>query len=100
MFGPELAGLDREQVREWYNGYSWLGAEQVYNPYDVLLLFDRHKYAAHWFETGTPAFLVDLLLERRVASVSLDRMVSTEELLSTFDVGRSAPRRCCSRPAT
>ena len=86
VFGPELAGLDREQVREWYNGYSWLGAEQVYNPYDVLLLFDRHKYAAHWFETGTPAFLVDLLLERRVASVSLDRMVSTEELLSTFDV--------------
>ena len=86
VFGPELAGLDREQVREWYNGYSWLGAEQVYNPYDVLLLFDSHKYAAHWFETGTPAFLVDLLLERRVASVSLDRMVSTEELLSTFDV--------------
>ena len=86
VFGPELAGLDREQVREWYNGYSWLGAEQVYNPYDVLLLFDRHKYAAHWFETGTPAFLVDLLLERRVASVSLDRMVSTEEMLSTFDV--------------
>ena len=52
VFGPELAGLDREQVREWYNGYSWLGAEQVYNPYDVLLLFDRHKYAAHWFEPG------------------------------------------------
>ena len=91
VFGPELAGLDREQVREWYNGYSWLGAEKVYNPYDVLLLFDRRKFAAHWFETGTPAFLVDLLLERRVASVSLDRMVSTEELLSTFDVGgRSA----------
>ena len=86
VFGPELAGLDREQVREWYNGYSWLGAEQVYNPYDVLLLFDRRKFAAHWFETGTPAFLVGLPLERRVASVSLDRMVSTEELLSTFDV--------------
>ena len=25
VFAPELSGLDREQVREWYNGYSWLG---------------------------------------------------------------------------
>ena len=88
VFGPELAGLDRERVREWYNGYSWLGAEKVYNPYDVLLLFRRRQFAAHWFETGTPAFLVDTLFERRVASVSLDQTVSTEELLSTFDVGK------------
>ena len=57
VFAPELGGLDREQVREWYNGYSWLGAEKVYNPYDVLLLLRRRKFAAHWFETGTPAFL-------------------------------------------
>ena len=86
VFAPEMAGLDRERVREWYNGYSWLGAEKVYNPYDVLLLLRRRKFAAHWFETGTPAFLVDTLFERRVASVSLDRTVSTEDLLSRFDV--------------
>ena len=91
VFAPELDGLDREQVREWYNGYSWLGAEKVYNPYDVLLLLRRRKFAAHWFETGTPAFLVGTLFERRVTSVSLDQTVSTEALLSTFDVGgRSA----------
>ena len=88
VFAPELAGLDRERVREWYNGYSWLGAEKVYNPYDVLLLLlRRRKFAAHWFETGTPAFLVDTLFERQVASVSLDDMIGTEELLSAFDVG-------------
>ena len=91
VFAPELDGLDREQVREWYNGYSWRGAENVYNPYDVLLLLRRREFEAHWFETGTPAFLVDTLFERRVSSVSLDRTVSTAELLSTFDVGgRSA----------
>ena len=88
VFAPELAGLDRERIREWYNGYRWRGEEKVYNPYDVLLLFDSREFAAHWFETGTPAFLVDLLFERRVASVSLDRMVGTTELLSRFDVGQ------------
>ena len=88
VFAPELAGLDREQVREWYNGYRWRGEEKVYNPYDVLLLLDTREFAAHWFETGTPAFLVDTLLERRVASVSLGTMVSTGDLLSAFDVGK------------
>ena len=86
VFAPEFAGLDREQVREWYNGYSWLGDQKVYNPYDVLLLLRRGRFAAHWFETGTPAFLVDTLYERRVSSVSLGDLVSTEDLLSAFDV--------------
>ena len=86
VFAPELAGLDRERVREWYNGYSWLGTEKVYNPFDVLLLFRRRKYAGHWFETGTPTFLVETLFERRVSSVSLGEKVSTEDLLSAFDV--------------
>ena len=91
VFAEELAGLDRQRVREWYNGYSWRGPEKVYNPYDVLLLLRRGEFAAHWFETGTPAFLVDTLFERRVSSVALDEMVSTGALLSAFDVGdRSA----------
>ena len=87
VFAPELAGLDREQVREWYNGYRWRGLEKVYNPYDVLLLFDSREFKAHWFETGTPAFLLDTLFDRRVSSVALDEMMGTEDLLSAFEVG-------------
>jgi hypothetical protein len=29
VFAPELAGLDRERIREWYNGYRWRGEERV-----------------------------------------------------------------------
>ena len=88
MFAPELGGLDREQVREWYNGYRWRGPEKVYNPYDVLLLLDSREFKAHWFETGTPAFLLDTLFERRLSSVSLNGMLGTEDLLSAFDVNK------------
>ena len=86
VFAPELEGLDREQVRDWYNGYSWLGEEKVYNPFDVLLLLRRRTFDAHWFETGSPAFLIDTLFKRQVSSVSLEQMVGTEHLLSAFDV--------------
>ena len=57
-------------------------------PYDALLLFDSREFGAHWFETGSPAFLVDKLFERRVSSVSLNETLSTEDLLSVFDVDR------------
>ena len=86
VFAPELAGLDRDAIRDWYNGYWWLGEEKVYNPFDILLLFDHRKFDAWWFETGTPSFLVETLFKRRVSSLALDDMIGSSELLSTFDV--------------
>ena len=86
VFAPELPGLDRDEIRHWYNGYSWLGTEKVYNPFDILLLFDARKFRAWWFETGTPTFLLDTLVSRGVSAVALDDMLSSDDLLSTFDV--------------
>ena len=86
VFAPELPGLDRNQIRDWYNGYSWLGDEKVYNPFDILLLFRRRRFAAYWFETGTPTFLVETLFKRCVSSLELEAMEGSDELLSTFDV--------------
>ena len=86
VFAPELPGLDRDAIREWYNGYGWRGEERVYNPFDILLLFDAREFGAWWFETGTPAFLVETLFRRRVTSVALGEMVGTDALLSSFDV--------------
>jgi hypothetical protein len=84
-FAPELVGLDREQVRAWYNGYNWLG-DSVYNPYDALLLFSTRTFKAHWFETGTPTFLIKLLAMQPNTIVNLGQSVADSELLSTFDV--------------
>ena len=90
VFAPELPGLDREQIRDWYNGYRWLGDERVYNPFDILLLFDSREFKAYWFETGTPTFLVETLGKRHVSSLELGEMVGSDELLSTFDVDHIA----------
>ena len=91
VFAPELPGLDRDEIGTWYNGYNWLGDEKVYNPFDVLLLFRNREFGAYWFETGTPAFLVETLFKRRVSSLALDNMMGSSDLLSTFDVDAIAP---------
>ncbi len=86
VFAPELPGLDRDEIRDWYNGYSWRGDEKVYNPFDILLLFRKRSFEAYWFETGTPTFLIETLFKRRVSSLKLDDMIGSSDLLSTFDV--------------
>jgi hypothetical protein len=85
VFAPELVGLDREEIRRWYNGYNWTGTP-VYNPFDLLLLFQKREFRAYWFETGTPDFLIQLLTQRHTFTPDLARMVALETLLSSFDV--------------
>ena len=86
VFAPVLEGLDRDAIRDWYDGYRWLGDESVYNPFDILLLFQERRFRPYWFETGSPAFLIETLKEQGVFTLNLEGMVSTEDLLSAFDV--------------
>ncbi len=87
VFGPELAGLDRKEIRTWYNGYHWRGGERVYNPYDVLLLLRRREFRPYWFETGSPDFLFRLLMEKSVSPMELEGRLADMALVSKFDVG-------------
>ena len=91
VFAPELPGLDRGEVRRWYNGYSWFGKDRVYNPFDVLLLFAERRFSAWWFETGNPTFLLDSLRRRRVSAFDIEGRWVGEEVLSRFDVDEMTP---------
>ena len=86
VFGPELPGLDRNKIREWYNGYKWLGDEKLYNPFDLLLLFRKHQFRSYWFETGSPTFLFRMMMERQVSPLELENRVADEELVSNFEI--------------
>ncbi len=86
VFAPELPGLDRDEVREWYNGYHWLGDEKLYNPFDLLLLFRTHNFEAHWFETGSPTFLFRMMMERAVSPMELENLTTDTRQISSFDV--------------
>ncbi|MEB3196741.1 MAG: ATP-binding protein [Candidatus Sericytochromatia bacterium] len=90
VFAPELSGLDRERIRRWYNGYNWRG-DAVYNPFDLLLLFQKREFRSYWFETGTPSFLVNLLAQRRFFTPDLSQFTSSQELLDAFEVDHIEP---------
>ena len=88
VFAPELEGLDRDKIRHWYNGYSWLGEEKVYNPFDVLLLFDKKEFKPHWYRTGTPSYLYNLMAEGKLSTLEFEDLGMYEEELSSFKLER------------
>ena len=90
-FQERLDGVDINTLREWYNGYSFLGKERVYNPFDVLLFLKKRQYGNYWFESATPSFLIKLLYRNKVYIPDLSRIEIDQGLLSGFDLARLLP---------
>ena len=86
VFAPELEGLDREEIRAWYDGYSWRGEARLYNPFDVLLLLRKREFRPYWFETGSPTFLFETLKARSTGLTELEGRMADRSLVSKFDI--------------
>ncbi|MDR1637317.1 MAG: AAA family ATPase, partial [Treponema sp.] len=76
-FGPEIEALAEKkkrpaaeivrEMRKRYNGYHFSKGENspvsdgMYTPFSVLNTFANRDFSYYWYQTGTPAFLVELL---------------------------------------
>jgi hypothetical protein len=81
-FGEHILALSKKEnldytatlskIREYYNGYRFSSTGiSVYNPFSTLLLLTQQTFEHHWFETGTPEFLVKLMLKNKYDIVSI-----------------------------
>jgi len=72
QFQPELHALAKKtgktydetvaEMKKRYDGYCFSDyGTNMYNPFSVLKTFLHLRYAYHWFETGTPTFLIEIL---------------------------------------
>ncbi|MDD2558577.1 MAG: ATP-binding protein [Desulfuromonadaceae bacterium] len=85
-FAGHLQGADMDQVRQWYNGYNFLG-EPVYNPFDILLFIRNDKvFKNYWFATGTPTFLLKLIERNNYYIPQLDSVRVSESLIDSYDI--------------
>ena len=92
LFAEYLHGVDRKQLRHWYNGYNFLGKKPVYNPYDILNFIKRSysfgepRFRSYWFETGTPTFVVDLIARDNLAAHKLEPSEANETILDSCPI--------------
>ena len=92
VFAQHLQGVDREQLRQWYNGYNFLGDKLVYNPHDILHFIDRSQsfgkphFRNYWFESGTPAFLIELIERDNLLPYHIEPVEADDELISSSPI--------------
>ncbi len=83
--------VDLEEVREWYNGYNFLG-DLVYNPFDLLLFVKKgFRFRSYWFSSGTPKFLVDIIDKGNFYIPEIAGLRVDETLLESFDIDNMRP---------
>ncbi|GIX42959.1 MAG: hypothetical protein KatS3mg129_2692 [Leptospiraceae bacterium] len=51
-----------------------------------MLFLKEKKYYPYWFETGTPAFLIRLLAEKKFFLPNLEELVATDQLIGNLDI--------------
>lgn len=75
-------------IKSWYNDYSWDGLNFVYNPHSILTLFRESKIKNYWFTSGTPSFLTRMIKIHHIDVTSLDNYRAGEAIFEPFDIER------------
>ncbi|MBI4770238.1 MAG: ATP-binding protein [Chloroflexi bacterium] len=77
----------RAQIQAWYDGFCFSRrCEPVYNPFSLLLLFQKREFQNYWFESGTPTFLIKLLKTRGYDLQQLEDLQVPELAFSTYEI--------------
>ncbi len=85
-------GMDADaafaEIVKWYDGYRFEeNAERVVNPVSLGRCLSDGKFKSYWYETGTPAFLVELL---RKNPRDITNLTVSEDLLGAYEPSNPA----------
>ncbi len=71
------------KIQKWYNGFRFTKRElTVYNPFSTLMLLEQQSFQYHWFATGTPTYLMQLLKQLNVDVENLPKKLSINDTAS------------------
>jgi hypothetical protein len=73
-----------ENIKTWYNGYSWDGVHKVYNPFGTLNFLADQSFQNYWFATGSQQFLVKQM--RQLAWYNVENVVVSNLIFERFDL--------------
>lgn len=67
----------REQVRHWYDGFTFGKKSDIYNPWSIINYLDKRRFSPYWANTSSNGLVGKLIREG-----SPDLKVAMEDLLS------------------
>jgi hypothetical protein len=64
-----------KEIREYYDGFSFDGNTNLYNPYSTLVFFQKNKFGNYWVQSGSRSFVRNFLKEN---SLTVDQFQGME----------------------
>lgn len=76
-----------DKIKTWYNGFRFTKAPiTLYNPFSTLLLLDSQEFQYHWFSTGTPTYLMDLIREHQLDITQIEGATLSPNETASYNV--------------
>lgn len=63
MDEQEIPEKEKEEVKRWYDGFTFGEVTDIYNPWSVTMYLDKRKYGAHWANTSGNGLVGKLIRE-------------------------------------
>jgi Predicted AAA-ATPase/PD-(D/E)XK nuclease superfamily len=76
-----------ENIKIWYNGFSWDGENKLYNPFGTLLFLASGWFRNYWFATGMPTFLLKQMQKHQLFDVE-NTSINELSLNNGYDIER------------
>ncbi|MDR1819484.1 MAG: ATP-binding protein [Methanobrevibacter sp.] len=74
-----------ERINYFYDGYSWDGIKNVFNPNSTLKALSQKKFSSFWFSTGTPSFIAEIFKNKKITENYFKPTILKETDLDAID---------------
>ena len=75
-----------QDIKLWYNGYSYDGVTKLYNPFSILNFFSNLRFGNFWFASGTPTFLVETIRDTYINPQELEEVEVADSFFDKFSL--------------
>lgn len=59
----EFGLTEKEEVRAWYDGFTFGNTRDIYNPWSIINYLDKRRFAAYWANTSSNSLVGKLIQE-------------------------------------
>jgi hypothetical protein len=73
------------KIKYYYDGYTWDGKTEMYNPFSTLNLFNSQKFGMYWFASGPPNYLISYIKQSKKTNLFFDEQMASETKLMNFN---------------
>lgn len=79
-------GENRQEVKEWYDGFTFGNRQDIYNPWSILNYLDKGRLSTYWVNTSSNGLVDKLIREGNTEiKISMESLLKGESICKELD---------------